>query len=82
MMLGTGVTIDSAREKAKAERHRPGFEDVVWFKIGVGRRQNAEPRWLLPLICRRGHITRNEIGAIRVGQHERGVGELSKSVAP
>ena len=59
-----------ARERAKAERHRPGFEDVVWFKIGVGRRQNAEPRWILPLICRRGHITRNEIGAIRIGQHE------------
>ena len=59
-----------AREKAKAERHRPGFEDIVWFKIGVGRRQNAEPRWILPLLCRRGHITRNEIGAIRVGQHE------------
>ncbi|MFZ9395800.1 MAG: DEAD/DEAH box helicase [Erythrobacter sp.] len=59
-----------AREKAKAERHRPGFDDVVWFRIGVGRRQNAEPRWILPLLCRRGHITRNEIGAIRVGQHE------------
>lgn len=59
-----------AREKAKAERHRPGFEDVVWFKIGVGRRQNAEPRWILPLICRRGHITRNEIGAIRVGPND------------
>lgn len=59
-----------ARDKAKAERHRPGFEDVVWFKIGVGRRQSAEPRWILPLICRRGHITRNEIGAIRVGPDE------------
>ena len=59
-----------AREKAKAERHRPGFEDTVWFKMGVGRRHNAEPRWLLPLICRRGHITRNEIGAIRVGPNE------------
>ena len=58
------------REKAKQDRHRPGFEDVVWFKIGVGRRQNAEPRWILPLLCRRGHITRNEIGAIRIGQHE------------
>ncbi|MFW2349314.1 DEAD/DEAH box helicase [Qipengyuania sp.] len=59
-----------AREQAKAERHRPGFEDVVWYKMDIGRRQNAEPRWLLPLICRRGHITRNEIGAIRIGQHE------------
>ena len=59
-----------ARDKAKADRHRPGFEDVVWFKIGVGRRQNAEARWILPLLCRRGHITRNEIGAIRIGQFE------------
>ena len=58
------------REAAKAQRHRPGFEDTVWFRIAVGRRQNAEPRWLLPLICRRGHITRNEIGAIKVGQTE------------
>jgi ATP-dependent RNA helicase DeaD len=24
----------------------------------------------MPLICRRGHITRNEIGAIRIGQQE------------
>ncbi|MDG6078061.1 DEAD/DEAH box helicase [Erythrobacter litoralis] len=59
-----------ARQKDKAERHRPGFEDTVWFKIDIGRKQNAEPRWLLPMICRRGHITRNEIGAIRIGQRE------------
>ena len=59
-----------ARDRDKAERHRPGFEDTVWFRIGVGRRQRAEARWLLPLLCRRGHITRNEIGAIRIGQHE------------
>lgn len=58
------------REAAKAQRHRPGFEDTVWFRIAVGRRQNAEPRWILPLLCRRGHITRNEIGAIKVGQTE------------
>jgi ATP-dependent RNA helicase DeaD len=28
----------------------------------------AEPGWLLPLICRRGGVTRREVGAIRVGQ--------------
>jgi len=70
-----------AREQNKAERHRPGFEDVVWFKMGIGRRQNAEPRWLLPLICRRGHITRNEIGAIRVGQHESWF-QIPRAIAP
>ena len=50
--------------------HRPGFEDVVWFKMDIGRRHNADPRWLLPLLCRRGHITRNEVGAIRIAQNE------------
>ena len=49
--------------------------------MGVGRRQNAEPRWLLPLICRRGHITRNEIGAIRIGQHESWF-QVPRAIAP
>jgi ATP-dependent RNA helicase DeaD len=34
--------------------------------MDIGRRHNADPRWLLPLLCRRGHITKNEIGAIRI----------------
>jgi ATP-dependent RNA helicase DeaD len=60
---------DAQREAQKA-RHREGFEDTVWFRMDIGRRQNADPRWIMPLICRRGHITRNEIGAIRIGQQE------------
>jgi ATP-dependent RNA helicase DeaD len=60
---------DAQREANKA-RHREGFEDTVWFRMDIGRRQNADPRWIMPLICRRGHITRNEIGAIRIGQQE------------
>jgi ATP-dependent RNA helicase DeaD len=59
-----------AREAQKQDRHRPGFEDIVWFRMDVGRRQNADPRWILPLLCRRGHITRNDIGAIRIGPNE------------
>ena len=45
---------------------RPGFEGSAWFRLNVGRRQNADPRWLLPLLCRRGHVSREEIGAIRI----------------
>jgi ATP-dependent RNA helicase DeaD len=59
-----------ARENERQARHRPGFEDVVWFRMDIGRRQNADPRWILPLLCRRGHITRNEIGAIRIAANE------------
>ncbi len=58
------------RQAAQKERHRPGFEDTVWFKMDIGRSQNADPRWILPLLCRRGHITRNEVGAIRIGGNE------------
>ncbi len=56
--------------EAQKERHRPGFEDTVWFRMDIGRSEGADPRWLLPLICRRGHVTRGEIGAIRIGQAE------------
>jgi ATP-dependent RNA helicase DeaD len=59
-----------ARRTAQQERHRSGFEDTVWFRMDIGRRQNADPRWILPLLCRRGHITRNEIGAIRIAANE------------
>jgi ATP-dependent RNA helicase DeaD len=59
-----------AQRSQHQDKHRPGFEDTVWFKMEIGRRQNADPRWIMPLICRRGHITRNEIGAIRIGQTE------------
>jgi ATP-dependent RNA helicase DeaD len=59
-----------ARQAAQQERHRPGFDDTIWFRMDIGRRQNADPRWLLPLLCRRGHITRNEVGAIRIGPNE------------
>src|SRR6186713_1213190 len=59
-----------ARQADRQDRHRAGFEDVIWFRMDIGRRQNADPRWILPLLCRRGHITRNEIGAIRIGPNE------------
>jgi ATP-dependent RNA helicase DeaD len=49
---------------------RAGFEDSVWFRLDIGRRQNADPRWILPLLCRRGHLTKGEIGQIRIGPDE------------
>ena len=64
----------------RLEGPRPGFEDTVWFRMNVGRRQNADARWLLPLLCRRGHITKSEIGAIRIGPEETAF-EVPRAVA-
>jgi ATP-dependent RNA helicase DeaD len=49
---------------------REGFEGSAWFRVNVGHRQNADARWILPLLCRRGHVSRAEIGAIRIAQNE------------
>ena len=65
-MLDQGV----GERPQRQEGPRPGFEDTVWFRMDIGRRHNADPRWILPLLCRRGHITKNEIGAIRIAANE------------
>ncbi|WP_372732632.1 DEAD/DEAH box helicase [Novosphingobium sp.] len=66
-MLSSGGNDDSRRAQPA---HREGFEDTVWFRMDVGRRQNADPRWILPTLCRRGHVSRQEIGAIRITPNE------------
>ncbi|HMO75250.1 MAG TPA: DEAD/DEAH box helicase [Sphingopyxis sp.] len=58
------------RDRGDRGQHREQFDDSVWFKLNIGRRQNADPRWILPLLCRRGHVTKHEIGAIRIGPSE------------
>jgi ATP-dependent RNA helicase DeaD len=60
----------AAAPAGRPEGPRPGFEDTIWFRMDIGRRHNADPRWILPLLCRRGHITKNEIGAIRIAAGE------------
>ncbi len=58
------------REPRERGGHRDGFDDSVWFRLNIGRRHKAAPRWILPLLCRRGHVTKHEIGAIRIGPNE------------
>jgi ATP-dependent RNA helicase DeaD len=41
-------------------------EGAAWFTINVGRSKNADPKWLIPLLCRRGNITKREIGKIQI----------------
>jgi len=43
---------------------------MTWFRLTIGRQNNADPKWLIPLICRLGHVTKAEIGAIRIFDRE------------
>ena len=59
--------LDAAPMEEKGKR-RDDFKDGVWFTLSVGHQQKAEPRWLLPMLCRFGNITKRDIGAIRINQ--------------
>lgn len=53
-------------KSAKASSKHGMAEGSVWFRAAIGRRKNAEARWLLPMICRRGGIDKRDIGAIKI----------------
>jgi ATP-dependent RNA helicase DeaD len=53
---------------------------AVWFTINVGRSKNADPKWLIPLLCRRGNITKREIGKIQILARETRV-EIAPNVS-
>lgn len=70
----------SPRERRPDAPPRLGPDEVVWFRMSVGRNRNADPRWLIPLICRIGHVTKREIGSIRIFDRETKF-EIAKTVA-
>ncbi|HTR52444.1 MAG TPA: DEAD/DEAH box helicase [Kofleriaceae bacterium] len=45
---------------------RPSDRSYTWFTINVGRSKNADPKWLVPMLCRRGNITKRAIGKIQI----------------
>ncbi|HEY0235562.1 MAG TPA: DEAD/DEAH box helicase [Afipia sp.] len=64
---------DRGARNDRSEHERPqrapraaAMEDGIWFRAAIGRQKNAEARWLLPMICRRGGIGKQDIGAIRI----------------
>lgn len=50
------------------------------FEVNLGLKDQAVANWILPLICRRGGITRREVGAIRVAR-DRTYFEVAAEVA-
>jgi ATP-dependent RNA helicase DeaD len=61
---GVGRPISETRPQ------RVDFDGSAWFQMAIGRRDNADPKWLLPMICKRGNITRQDVGAIRIFERE------------
>jgi ATP-dependent RNA helicase DeaD len=73
-------------ERQYAPTHERGsapgeMANGVWFRLNVGRERNADPKWLLPEICRQGEVTKKDIGAIRVFEMET-LFQVDAAIAP
>jgi len=71
------ITIQQGFAPARPARTPPAPTPFVrnngamsWFRANVGRRNNADPKWLIPLICRLGDVTKQDIGVIRIFDRE------------
>ncbi|HXV28957.1 MAG TPA: DEAD/DEAH box helicase, partial [Sinorhizobium sp.] len=60
----------AAPQREATDTPRADFTDGRWFSLSVGRKQNAEPRWLIPMLCRHGGLAKRQIGAIRLQPQE------------
>jgi ATP-dependent RNA helicase DeaD len=75
-----GARRDEGEDGERARKPAGPRGDTVWFRLDIGRKQGADPRQLLPMLCRRGRITRDEVGAIRIFDRETKV-EIDADVA-
>ena len=64
----------------RKKRDHKDFGPSTWFSISLGRKDRAEPRWLLPMLCRNTGLPKASIGAIRVQYQETFVEILSTAV--
>lgn len=62
--------LDAPDSREKKKKKREPFGESVWFSLSAGRKDRAEPRWLLPTICRMGHVTKKEVGSIQIDETE------------
>jgi len=63
-------TEDEAGPVPAREPRGPDMVGGVWFTLSLGRKQRADPKWLLPMICKAGGVTKRDVGSIRIDDTE------------
>jgi len=52
------------------EPRRQDMQGGRWFTISLGRKQRADPKWLLPMICKAGGVSKRDVGSIVINDAE------------
>ncbi len=68
--LPAAEDLSDVGEREQKKTLRRDFEDGEWCSISAGRKQKAEPRWILPVICKSGGIDRKSVGSISIRETE------------
>ena len=55
-------------DRKRKTKPRNDFDKGVWFSLNLGRKQKAEPRWILPMLCKSGELKKGEIGSIKIAE--------------
>jgi ATP-dependent RNA helicase DeaD len=63
-------TRGSKRDNTGERRPMAEFENGRWISLSIGRNQRAEPRWILPMICKASNLTKRNIGSIKIRNDE------------
>ena len=58
------------KQSSVREPRGPDLQDGVWFTISLGRKQRADPKFLLPMICNAGGVTKRDVGKIKIDDTE------------
>ena len=91
----SSAAYDPSDDRGKGGKHRKersprkDFDDGVWVSLNLGRKQNAEPRWILPMLSKSGELKKDEIGAIKITEtrtyveiHPKGIERFMTAIGP
>ncbi len=68
--LGAPVRERGERSERAPREDRSSFNGGAWFTLSAGRKHRADPKWILPLICKAGQVSKGDVGAIRILENE------------
>jgi ATP-dependent RNA helicase DeaD len=66
---GQGWSPEQQRAE-RAPRSNENFSGGAWVSLSVGRNKQAEPRWLILMLCKAGGLTKRQLGTIKIHDDE------------
>src|SRR5690606_13874432 len=61
---------DKRFEEGEKRPPRQSMYGRAWFTLSHGCMHRADPKWLLPMICKAGGLTKRDVGSIKIDETE------------